>query len=106
MGKSLKHCWEIKNCERQKGGSKVFEFGECVASIEGFGHSCWTIAGTLCGGEVQGSVAKKEKNCMACEVYKSYNRLIGTNGKEVAQQFPAEESRYKTLMLERSKRAA
>ncbi len=106
MEKSLKHCWEIKNCERQKGGSKVAELGECVASKEGFGHSCWTIAGTLCGGEVQGSVAQKEKNCMACEVYKLYNRLTGTHGKEVELQFPTEQSRYKTLMLERSRKEA
>lgn len=106
MGNILKQCWEIKHCERQKGGSKVGELGECVASKEGLGHSCWAIAGTLCGGEVQGSVAKKEKNCMACEVYKLYNRTTGTHGNDIAQHFPTELSRYKTLMLERTKKAA
>ncbi len=106
MSGTMKQCWEIKNCERQKGGSKVDEFGVCIASKEGLGHSCWAIAGTLCGGEVQGTVAKKEKNCMFCEVYKLYNRMSGTHGKEVALQFPTEASRYQTLMLERSRKAA
>ena len=34
------------------------------------GRSCWVIAGTLCGGEVQGVFAQKVQNCMTCDFYK------------------------------------
>ncbi len=30
---------------------------------------CWQVAGTLCGGEVQGQFAQKLKSCTECEVY-------------------------------------
>ncbi len=43
----LLNCWEIMKCGRQKGGKKVNELGECIASKEGMGHSCWAVAGTL-----------------------------------------------------------
>lgn len=101
MFNQLKNCWEIKRCGREAGGSKVVELGECVASQEGLGHTCWAIAGTLCGGKVQGTVAQKEMNCMACEVYKSYHRTNGTLGKRVVQAFPEEEARYKKMLLSR-----
>ncbi|OIP23129.1 hypothetical protein AUK22_10000 [bacterium CG2_30_54_10] len=54
---SMKNCWEIKKCGRETGGPKSKELGVCVAAREELGHSCWMIAGTLCGGAVQGSVA-------------------------------------------------
>ena len=73
MGTELLNCWEIKNCERQKGGMKVYELGECIASKSDMGHSCWAIAGTFCGGEVQGTYAQKLNNCMACEFYQSFD---------------------------------
>ena len=37
------------------------------------GRACWAIAGTLCGGQVQGSFASKLSNCMQCEFY----QLVG-----------------------------
>ncbi len=98
---SIKHCWTIKGCGREKGGPKVADLGECVASKEGLSHSCWAIAGTLCGGEVQGTAAQKEHNCMICEVYKSYHRVVGTEGQQVVSQFPDEEARYTALMKKR-----
>ena len=94
----MKNCWEIKNCGREAGGAKVAELGECVASKEAFGHSCWAIAGTLCGGEVQGSVKDKQSNCLVCEVFKAYNRMTGTMGQEVAMQFPDEIMRYQEAL--------
>ena len=97
----LKNCWEIKNCGRQKGGSKASELGVCVASAEGLGHSCWSIAGTLCGGKVQGTVAQKEKNCMACEVYRLYQRTTGSLGKEVARLCPDEEEKFTAFLKEK-----
>jgi len=96
-----KECWEIMNCGRQKGGPKVAEFGECVASKESMGHSCWAIAGTLCGGEVQGTMAQKEHNCIRCDVYKLYHRMVGSMGKEIQSLFPAEDAKYNKMLMTR-----
>jgi hypothetical protein len=73
------NCWEIKNCGRETGGSKVQELGICPASTdessEGLnggkagGRICWAVTGTLCGGKVQGTSAQKQYTCMSCEFY-------------------------------------
>lgn len=97
----MENCWELRGCGREAGGVKVAELGECVASREKLGHSCWAIAGTLCGGEVQGSVKEKNDNCLVCEVYKLYNRLTGIMGPNVSVRYPEEEIRYRDLMLDR-----
>ena len=101
-GNTLPNCWEIMNCGREKGGFLVEEFGECIASKKNLGHSCWAIAGTLCGGMIQGSVAKKIGDCTSCEVHKLYNRSLGTKRVEVALHFPDESERYKEMMLKSS----
>ena len=52
-------CYEIKKCDQQ----------DCLC----YGKEpmrCWQIAGTFCGGEVQGLFAHKYKSCIQCEVYK------------------------------------
>lgn len=74
------NCWEFKKCGRQIGGEKVKELGVCpAASSTGTnqinngtngGRICWAIAGTLCGGKVQGSYADKQLSCMGCEFFK------------------------------------
>ena len=69
MGTELLNCWEIKKCGRQKAGKKVYKFGECIASKEGMGHSCWAVAGTLCFDKIQGTFAQKIGFCTSCEVY-------------------------------------
>jgi len=97
------NCWDIKECGRKKGGAHIVDLGECVASVEGLGHSCWAIAGTLCGGEIQGTVAQKEGNCILCDVYKMYNRRLGTHGKDIAKGYPQEVAAYNKLMLDRLK---
>lgn len=76
-----KNCWEVKSCGRQPGGHKVKELGECPAASEtrlegahgghNAGRSCWVVAGTMCGGKVQGSFAQKYEACSDCEFYKS-----------------------------------
>jgi len=45
------------------------------------GRTCWIIAGTLCGGSVQGSFASKMGNCMNCEFYKNVKEEEGKNFK-------------------------
>lgn len=101
---ALPNCWEMKECGREKAGKKVAELGECIASQEGLGHSCWAIAGTLCGGVVQGTVAQKERNCMGCEVYKTYHRTLGTRAREVVAAEPAEDAKYNKFMGDRMKK--
>lgn len=74
------NCWQFKKCGRQPGGEKAGELGVCPAAnedaAEGIncgekgGRSCWVLAGTLCGGHVQGTFATKLVNCMQCEFYR------------------------------------
>jgi hypothetical protein len=63
------NCWEHKKCGREPGGAKAVELGVCVAAPS-HGRDCWAIAGTLCGGKVQGTSAEKIGSCRACEFYK------------------------------------
>ena len=72
-----KNCWEHKNCGREPGGHKAQELGVCpVAMYEDFegahdgkkaGRACWVVAGSLCGGKVQGTYAQKLHNCWKCD---------------------------------------
>lgn len=55
-------CWEYKKCGREKDRS-------CPAVTEKAGRNCWLVAGTLCGGKVQGTMAQKLGNCRACDFY-------------------------------------
>lgn len=105
MDDNLQNCWEITACGREKDGVKMDELGECIASMEGMGHSCWAIAGTLCGGEVQGTVAQKIGYCTSCSVHKLYNRSRGAKGKAVIAKYPEEENKYIKLMLQNAQRA-
>ena len=60
------------------------ELGECVASREGLGHSCWMIAGTLCDGTVQGTAAQKHEvtpeDALAALLGATLNRYLARVG--------------------------
>lgn len=74
------NCWEVKNCGRGPGGEKIHELGVCPAAIDtsaqglnggkNGGRICWAVAGTFCGGKIQGTFAHKEVVCMACDFFK------------------------------------
>lgn len=64
------NCWEFKKCGREEGGAKIAELGVCPA-YPNDGRRCAHIAGTLCGGKVQGCFASKVATCMQCEFYMS-----------------------------------
>lgn len=74
------NCWEFKRCGRQPGGSNVHDLGECPAACTSAtnglndgrcgGRVCWAVSGTLCGGQAQGSFAKKIPACLDCDFYK------------------------------------
>ncbi|MGO9262852.1 MAG: two-CW domain-containing protein [Bryobacteraceae bacterium] len=81
------NCWEVKKCGRQPGGGRVVELGACPAAqahtsgLNGGIHAgriCWAIAGTLCGGKIQGTFAQKVANCMACEFYRAVRQEEGS----------------------------
>ena len=73
------NCWEFKKCERQPGGKKVEDLGVCPAAVDSSfnginkgtnaGRICWAVAGTCCGGKVQGTFAEKRKSCITCDFY-------------------------------------
>jgi hypothetical protein len=73
------NCWESMECGRQPGGVNTAELGICPAStalvyngINGgsnAGRFCWSVAGTFCNGDVQGTFAAKLKNCLKCPFF-------------------------------------
>jgi hypothetical protein len=78
------NCWEAMKCGRQPGGENAEQLGICSAALpneefegvnkgEHCGRFCWAIAGTLCGGNVQGTFAKKLLACLECEFLKQVN---------------------------------
>lgn len=64
------NCWEFKKCGREAGGAKAQQLGVCPA-YPNHGTQCARIAGTFCGGKVQGTFSNKLKNCMKCNFYQS-----------------------------------
>ncbi len=78
------NCWEHKNCGRQPGGHKVADLGICpvttFADLDGAhggknaGRACWAIAGSLCGGKIQGTYAQKLHNCWRCDFMNKVKR--------------------------------
>ena len=64
-------------CGREIGGAKVQELGVCPAHPD-HGKHCARIVGTLCNGEVQGSLARKFGTCWKCPFYRSrhYDRMF------------------------------
>jgi len=92
-------CWEVMKCGREVGGNRSKDLGVCPAATEkrvdgmnngkNAGRICWTVAGTLCSGEVEGTFASKIDNCLKCEFYK----LVKTE--EGAQSSKMEEAMKK-----------
>ncbi|RJQ52587.1 MAG: PAS domain S-box protein [Nitrospiraceae bacterium] len=55
----LKKCYEVKNCSK----TACPCYGKEAVR-------CWQIAGTFCGGEIQGAFAQKYGNCKKCNVFR------------------------------------
>lgn len=78
------NCWEFKKCGRQEGGEHVHDLGVCPAATEqrlngvhvgkNAGRACWVVAGTMCGGKVQGTFAHKYENCETCDFFKAVKK--------------------------------
>jgi len=84
---SKQNCWEFKKCGREPGGNKAIESGVCPASTDiinsgqnggkNSGRICWAVAGTFCGGIVQGSYTEKYLSCINCDFYKKVKKEQG-----------------------------
>lgn len=72
-----KNCWEFKNCKRGPGSNGNGCPAWHEARLDGIhdgkngGRSCWVVAGTFCGGNVQGTFAKKYNTCEKCDFYRA-----------------------------------
>jgi len=78
------------NCGKKTVDDDYFfsEDGTCPASTELYmdgvndgqnaGRACWAVAGTLCGGKLQGDYASKIRSCKACEFYKQVQQEEGS----------------------------
>lgn len=83
------NCWEFQNCGRQPGGDKVHELGPCRAATEKLlhganhgvngGRACWSLEGTICNGEKQGSYAQKLQKCLQCDFFDLVRREEESN---------------------------
>jgi hypothetical protein len=82
------NCWKFKNCKgvsckgekNPSGVCPVFtakEFDKVNGGING-GRICWKVAGTFCGGNVQGTFAQKMNTCLSCEFVQ---RVLKEEGK-------------------------
>lgn len=88
MPRSKTNCWEYMHCGREPGGVNASKEGVCPAatdvSFEGInkghcaGRFCWAVSGTFCGGEVQGTFAKKRSSCLKCHFYQRVQAEEGT----------------------------
>jgi len=80
----VKNCWEIKRCGREPGGLQSGPMGICPATLEerlngihkgkNAGRACWVVAGTMCGGTIEGTFAMKFDTCAKCEFYQKVKK--------------------------------
>jgi len=80
MKNKKQNCWEFKQCGRGPDTQQEDILDTCPVTTEkrldgihdgtNSGRACWTVAGTLCGGNVQGTHAAKHDACQKCDFYK------------------------------------
>lgn len=74
------NCWEFKQCNtasRNKENSppdkcpvlSAKEFDTVNGGVNG-GRICWKVAGSFCGGKVQGTFAQKIETCLSCDFFR------------------------------------
>ncbi len=100
------NCWEVLSCGREPGGANAGELGVCPAAtdttVDGVnggrngGRVCWTIAGTFCGGSIQGTSAKKRLTCLHCEFF---DRVQREEAASLSMPTRVMEAGYRRLMV-------
>lgn len=93
----LLNCWESKQCGRGPNDANSGDLGVCPAASHtasnGVNHGtnggrfCWAIAGTLCGGEVQATFARKMGNCRICPFFLMVKKQEGATFADTPVQF-------------------
>jgi rubrerythrin len=96
-GSSKSNCWEFKSCGRQPAGTHAHGLGACPAAAEqrldgihdgkNAGRACWVVAGTLCGGDIQGTFAQKFRDCRRCDFYGRVREEEGERFRSSAELF-------------------
>ncbi len=56
------NCWDFIKCNKE-------DRENCPAFTQSTSNKCWLVAGTLCGSEAKGMMAKKVHNCKKCDFY-------------------------------------
>ncbi|MCK5418982.1 MAG: cyclic nucleotide-binding domain-containing protein, partial [Desulfobacterales bacterium] len=88
MPSKKRNCWEYMRCGRESGGANAAELGVCPAAGDGSydgincgknaGRFCWAVAGTFCGGAIQGTFADKRESCLSCGFFNTVRAEEGT----------------------------
>ncbi|MFA6000523.1 MAG: ATP-binding protein [Thermoleophilia bacterium] len=98
---NLIRCWESKKCAQKA----------CPAYDHESNLRCWQVAGTHCGGEVQGVFAQKLGRCEKCEVFKAacpdritmmgetFNNMMAVLEQRVEQQEELQRQLYSSSKL-------
>jgi GlcNAc-P-P-Und epimerase len=89
MNNEKPNCWEIKKCGRGPDSGQGDDHAPCPAATEkrldgvhggkNSGRACWVVAGTFCGGKVQGTHALKYDVCKKCDFFQQVAREEGKN---------------------------
>jgi hypothetical protein len=79
-------------CGREPGGQNEQDNGVCPVAVEesfdginfgkNAGRICWAVAGTCCGGKVQGTYAEKRKSCVTCDFYQNVQEQEGNSSQK------------------------
>jgi serine/threonine protein phosphatase PrpC len=87
MKSNKQNCWEFMQCGREPGGRNTRKQGICPAAADtafnnfnqgiNAGRVCWLVAGTFCGGKVQGTFAEKHLSCKQCKFYQKVHAEEG-----------------------------
>ncbi len=92
MTRKKLNCWEVMKCGRGPGKLLSGKMEICPVAAEKrlngkhggrqAGRACWVVAGTFCGGKVQGTFAKKFNACKTCVFYKKVRAEEGDDFQE------------------------
>jgi hypothetical protein len=99
------NCWEYKKCGRDLINSSVESICPTLKELTlngvhggtGAGRACWVIAGTFCGGSVQGVFAEKIGTCIQCGFYKKVRSEEKANFKKPGRLIDIVHSKHEYL---------
>jgi hypothetical protein len=75
----MKRCWEYKNCGEREDCAVYQKYKD-----KPIVPLCWYVAGTMCGGQIQGGYAKKIDSCRHCDYFLYLSKKTTLKRREVA----------------------